>query len=79
MQHESRDEGRLGPTDPLGVSHTVAELIECLLRLNRDLPIVSGRNNERGIALQLHTFVDPSDDYVTFTNVMFTQGEIRRH
>lgn len=70
MQHKRpMDEVRLGPTDPLGVAFTVADLVACLIRLDRDLPIVSGRNNEKGIALHLHTFVDPAEDYISFTHL----------
>jgi hypothetical protein len=70
VQHKGpSNEVRLGPTDPLGVAFTTADLVARLLRLDRDLPIVSGRNNEKGIALHLHTFVDPSDDYISFTHL----------
>jgi hypothetical protein len=70
MQHYGpSNESRLGPTDTLGVAFTASELVGYLLRLDRDLPIVSGRNNEKGIALHLHTFVDPSQDYISFTHL----------
>ena len=60
---------RLGPTDPLGVAFTVGELIAHLSRLNPTLPVFSGRNDHRGIALHHHAFVDPSKDYVSFTHL----------
>ena len=70
MQHKApNSDVRLGPTDPLGIAFTVSELIARLVRIDRDLPIVSGRNNERGIAFHLHTFVDPADDYISFTHL----------
>jgi hypothetical protein len=60
---------RLGPSDPVGVVYTVGELIIRLTELNPGLPIFSGRNNQRGIALHHHAFIDPSKDYVSFTHI----------
>jgi hypothetical protein len=77
MQHKAPDQERLGPTDPLGTSFTVSQLMACLIRLDRDLPIISGRNNEPGIALHLHTFVDPKEDYISFTHInVYTPDEL---
>jgi hypothetical protein len=59
----------LGSTDPLGVAFTVGDLLLLLARLGRDFSIVSGRNNEVGIALHHHAFVDPQNDYVSFTQI----------
>lgn len=64
---------RLGPTDVLGVSYTVGELIIRLSRLNPDLPVFSGRNNKRGIALHYHSFVDPHNDYVSYTHIQYAE------
>jgi len=50
---------RLGPSDVMGVSFTVGELIVRLSQLPAALPIFSGRNNHPGIALHHHAFVDP--------------------
>ena len=70
MQTGNPPEGeRLGPTDPVGVAFTVGELIIHLSRLKPELPIISGRNNQRGIALHHHAFVDPSKDYLSFTHI----------
>jgi hypothetical protein len=69
MQYDAPGNERLGATDVLGVSFTVGELIACLSRLNPNLPIVSGRNNERGIALHNHAFIDPADDYISYTHL----------
>jgi hypothetical protein len=61
---------RIGPSDLVGIANTVGELIAHLVRLNRpDLPIFSGRTNERGMALHRHAMVDPSLDYVSFTHI----------
>jgi hypothetical protein len=61
---------RIGPSDVIGIANTVGELIAHLVRLNRpDLPIFSGRTNERGIALHRHALVDPSLDYISFTHI----------
>jgi hypothetical protein len=60
---------RLGPSDVMGVSFMVGELIIQLTKLNPALPIVSGRNNQRGIAIHHHAFVDPSQDYISFTHL----------
>jgi len=67
-ENEPKNE-RLGPSDPVGVCYTVRELIIRLSRLNPDLPIFSGRNNSKGIALHHHAFIDPSKDYVSFTHL----------
>jgi hypothetical protein len=69
MQHESPDDKRLFPSDVIGVSFTVGELIAKLSRLDAELPIVSGRNNEKGIALHHHAFVNPAMDYVSFKHL----------
>jgi hypothetical protein len=50
------------------VSFTVRELMAWLSRLNPDLRIFSGKNNQPGIALHHHAFVDPHQDYVSFTH-----------
>lgn len=69
MQKDAPQGERLGQSDVMGVSWTVGELILCLAKLNPELPIFSGRNNKRGIALHHHGFVDPSKDYVSFTHL----------
>lgn len=61
---------RIGPSDIVGIANTVGELIAHLTRLNRpDLPIYSGRTNERGIALHRHALIDPSQDYISYTHI----------
>jgi hypothetical protein len=49
---------RLGTSDVVGVSFTVGDLITRLSGLNPNLRIFSGRNNQVGIALHHHAFVD---------------------
>lgn len=60
---------RLGPSDTIGVFFTVGDLIARLATLKPELKIFSGRNNQAGIALHHHSFVDPSKDYVSFTHI----------
>jgi hypothetical protein len=63
---------RLGPSDVLGVSFTVEELIVRLVKiaeLSPNLPIFSSHNKNRGIALHHHAFVDRTKDYVSFTHL----------
>jgi hypothetical protein len=69
MQFKGREGEPLGVSDILGLSFTVGELLLRLGELNPKLPIVSGRNNEIGIALHHHAFVNPSNDYVSFTQL----------
>ena|SRR6266478_2237373 len=64
---------RLGPSDVVGVSFTVGELIMRLSRLSPDLPIFSGRNNKKGIGMHHHAFVDPSKDYISFTHLEYAE------
>lgn len=71
---QERDGERLGASDVLGVSFTVGELMATLSRLNPKLIIVSGRNNERGIALHHHAFINPAMDYVSFTHLTTLTG-----
>lgn len=71
---------RLGPSDVLGVSFTVEELIVRLLKiaeLSPNLPIFSSHNNHRGIALHHHAFVDRTKDYVSFTHLNDTDASFR--
>lgn len=68
--HDDAPQGEhLGQSDVIGVSYTVGELIMRLSKLSPYLPIFSGRNNQVGIALHHHAFVDPSKDYVSFTHI----------
>jgi hypothetical protein len=62
---------RLGPSDVVGYASTVGEIILRLARLNPELPVFSGRNNKRGIAFHHHAYVDPSNDYVSYTHVEY--------
>jgi hypothetical protein len=66
---------QLGPSDPLGASYTVGDLIRCLRRLNPELPIYSVRNNKLGIGLHHHAFVDSSKDYVSYTHLEYLNDE----
>jgi len=68
-ENDAPDGERLGPSDVIGVCLTVGELLTALSRLNPDLPVFSGRNRTRGIALHHHAFIDPSVDYVSFTHL----------
>jgi hypothetical protein len=71
---------RLGPSDVLGVSFTVEELIVRLVKiaeLSPNLPIFSSHNNHRGIALHHHAFVDRTKDYVSFTHLNDTDASFR--
>ena len=68
---------RLGPSDVLGVSFTVEELIVRLAKiaeLSPNLPIFSSHNNHKGIALHHHAFVDRTKDYVSFTHLNDTDA-----
>jgi len=74
-QNDAPQGERLGPSDMAGVFFTVGELIIRLSQLRLDLPIFSGRNNKKGIAMHHHAFVDPTKDYVSFTHIEYAQDD----
>lgn len=70
MRQDDTLEGeRLGPPEVVGVSFTVGELILRLSQVNPALPIVSGRNNNAGIAIHQHDLIDPSKDFISFNHL----------
>jgi hypothetical protein len=69
MRQDDTPEGeRLGSPDVVGVSFTVGELILRLSQLNPALPVVSGWNNNAGIAIHQHNSINASMDFISFNH-----------